>query len=364
MAIQDALKSWFLRNVIKPRTEELDTPGFVATRVGGKGTELREVFLPESLLVQIEDNVLEQFSEGDERLYAIGKRFGWRYASIGDFPQTGNVSEHEFTKFFDFFMKYIEIIYASNLSYTLDTFARTFEMEAENYSVCRKNGRGQLLTTGAVAGVVAYLFEDKTMEAVQPECQGRGDKQCEVYCGRPEDIEEEYCVTQLSEEELSSRYRKVNEIQQIKHGDSSIKDLMDKGFFDYNKGIMSHEGERYVPAEASLIYLLETQVDADQESVLFESAYSVGKSIGEGKELSFINDYLPALGWGGVKPVGEGEKVHVSHYPWTKYAEETTFAIFRGFISGIISGIRDKEIRYEEYETNLTSEGLGLILRS
>jgi hypothetical protein len=35
--------------------EDLDHPGFVMTKVGGSGTNLREVFLPESLISNIED---------------------------------------------------------------------------------------------------------------------------------------------------------------------------------------------------------------------------------------------------------------------------------------------------------------------
>lgn len=361
MVIQDALKSWFLRNVIKPRTEEMDTPGFVVTRVGGKSIELREVFFPESLIIQIEDTLVDSQNNGAEKLYSIGKRFGWRYASIADFPQI-NSSKNQFKQFFDFFMKYIEIIYANKITYTVNPPSKDFEMMAENYSVCRKNGKGYLLTTGAISGVMAYLFEDKSVEAVQPHCQGQGGDNCKIRCGTSKNIESVFKMEKLPKEDLSSKHRSLNKIREVKHANNSLEDLMDKGFFDYKKGILSYNGERYVPSEVSLLYLLETMTQPIYENELFDTAFEVGQTLGQGKKLSFVSDYLPALGWGDVKPVNNGEKIYVYHYPWTQYAEETDFPIFRGLVSGIISGIKNEEIRYENYETKLSGNGFNLIL--
>ena len=74
--VKDKVVEWFIRNILLPRNELIDNPGFIINKVTKEGGEvyLRDVFMPEQLFVKIEDRVTEQYGdEGAEALYSVGK---------------------------------------------------------------------------------------------------------------------------------------------------------------------------------------------------------------------------------------------------------------------------------------------------
>jgi len=109
MAIKDRVASWFIRNIIIPKTEIIDKPGFIVCKTSPeKDTALRELFLPETLFADLETQVARALPHGKELLYSIGKRFGYSYASMSSFPRIDKVSKRDFLKFSYFLVRYIE----------------------------------------------------------------------------------------------------------------------------------------------------------------------------------------------------------------------------------------------------------------
>ena len=47
MTMKGKISSWFLKNIVRPKMEKMNAPGFVVAKIDGK-SELREVFLPEN----------------------------------------------------------------------------------------------------------------------------------------------------------------------------------------------------------------------------------------------------------------------------------------------------------------------------
>lgn len=368
MVIKDKFTSWFLKNIVKPRRQEIDKPGFITIKISDENTRRRDIFIPEDLLADIEDKIEEEFGDkGKSELYKSGKQFGWRYAQIGDFPTKNEVNDEKITRFVDFFVKFIEILYASRIEYELDIEEETFGMEMEEYTVCRHNGKGYLLTTGAVAGVVSYVFSNEDIEAVQPRCQGRGDTMCDVTCADISQLPEDSMTAPVRDDlGLESKYKTVNEVRKTEYAENSLQDLLNRSFFEYEQGILSYEGERYARVEASIIYfidMLASEVEADTE-IIFDAAFEHGKKIGaETEDIGFISDFLPALGWGDVRPIDEGT-INIYAYPWTRFAEESDFTLFRGLVSGIMSGITGETIVFEKDRTSLSQDGFNVVLEA
>lgn len=356
MVIKDRFSSWFMRRIIKNKVEEME-PGFVVTNVG-ENLSLREVFLPEEFLVKVENELDSQ------ELYEIGKNFGWRYASISSFPQIEEDGKTEVAEFLEFFMAYIEYIYASSIEYEMDLESKVLEILAQDYVVCRKNGEGHILSQGAVAGCIGYMMQDKSIEAVKSSCQGRGDEKCKVIAKPSSQIDHEVYSSKLyASKDLSAKYEIINKVtfKDIK-ADDSIKDFIDKAVFEYHKGSLNFRDNRLILVESSLIYLLENKVE---DEALYDISFDCGRNLAQGEDsIEFVKDFVSALGWGDLRTL-EDESALVFHkFPWTSLASDSDFPIVRGLMSGFMSSIRNKDTRFREYEVQESKRGFDLFLYS
>ena len=93
MPVKDKIVSWWIQNVILPKREIIDKPGFVVTTFteGTKIIYLRDFFLPEQLFELIENNIVRSYgNQGKQALYSAGKKFGHLFASLSDFPSIQN----------------------------------------------------------------------------------------------------------------------------------------------------------------------------------------------------------------------------------------------------------------------------------
>ena len=102
MAMKDKLVTWFIQKVIIPRQEIIDKPGFIITQFSDKGRNvfLRELFLPESLIANLEKKIVKKYGlRGKKALYSAGKMFGCSYAARSFFPQKTSVSRKEFENY-------------------------------------------------------------------------------------------------------------------------------------------------------------------------------------------------------------------------------------------------------------------------
>jgi hypothetical protein len=89
---------------------------------------------------------------------------------------------------------------------------------------------------------------------------------------------------------------------------------------------------------------------------LFDSGFQVGKEIAEEENdrtmNKFIVEYLSATGWGDtkIKQKDGNYQVHSLMFPWTKFSSDTSFPIFRGIVSGMMSQFEQREIKLTHVE--------------
>jgi predicted hydrocarbon binding protein len=368
--------SWFIRNIVIPKTEIIDKPGFIVLRLSDKGKEtyLRELFFPEPLLIQIEDQISKKYGKsGASALYSAGKRFGFRYASTSGYPLKENKSKKELEAFINIFLMYTATTFAHKIDHQIDFEKGIYKMFMDGYIVCNKNGKGFILTSGGTAGVWAYMAKNPNMEAVQTRCQGLGDKRCIVISAPPNELKD-YSKNILIERdlsglELSDRYKKINLIRPAQHASLSLKNLLDSRFFLHDSGFIQRKNLRYALCESSLIYLIEEElvkkIGAGEK--LFQISKEFGKSVAKletpGKVSKFLTDYLSSLGWGDIHMVADKKiKVICSYFPWSEFSENSTHIIYRGMVSGLLSQFFKREIDFREFKTHLSKNGMDLTI--
>ncbi len=377
MVVKDKIVTWFIRNVIIPKNEVINHPGFIVLKISMEKeiTNLREIFLPEIVISELEKLIVEKYKErGKQVLYSAGKKFGYRYALISNYPSTENQKEHK--EFSYFLVRYLEAIYASKVDYKLDYKIRKFELEAKDWIVCHENGLGYVLSNGVGAGMLSYAFRDTAIEGVQTKCQGRGDDRCEIVCA-PEKYFMDNKIKFLRERDLSNleilqkEYNSINEIRPVQFATNSFEKLLDSGFLKQKGGVITAKEGRYMLLEASLMYLLERELKKLKGGldVLWDVSAEFGKKLAEisGKDdpAAIIMDLFPALGFGDiyVEKLGESKyRIFVNYFPWTKWADDVDFTMFRGMLSGVISGSLGKKVGLKKVEKDLSNGYLALVI--
>lgn len=356
----DRILSWFLRKAIIPRTIRFDIPGFIVERVEAEN-DIRNVLLPEALIGDIERKIVAKAGqEGAQRLYSVGKRFGYRHALISRLPVWKDQSVFEKRKLLaaaHFVIKYVGSVYSSNIREVIDLEGKKLTIRANNFVVCRHNGLGLLLTSGGVAGIWAYAMNDYTVEGVQTACEGRGDGHCEVVCGPGTALKKEdpkvYHERRLRNLGMDQRYPDFNRPRKLEYAATSVQDMINLGVFGYHGGVLSLGKERHFVCGASLVYMLEEEFGRDRGlgRVLREAAYEQGRRIGTaagGRDYRrFVPEYLAACGWGDTLiSAGARLKLRVNFFPWTKWADIATFAMFTGLVEGMLSEMCQKRTKF------------------
>ena len=67
MPVKDKVVTWWIQNVILPKREIIDKPGFIITTFTEQKqtTYLRDIFLSEQLFELIEKRIVEQYESGN-----------------------------------------------------------------------------------------------------------------------------------------------------------------------------------------------------------------------------------------------------------------------------------------------------------
>ncbi len=372
--MKDVVVSWFLRNIILPKIEDINNPGFIILKLSGEKREtyLREVMFPEQLLTTIEKSVVAKYgAAGGQAMYSAGKKFGWEYASTSNFNRISESSVKELESFSYNLVRYIECSFASKLTHKLDLKNKLFRILMKDFVICSKDGFGYLMSSGGISGIWAFMMHDKSVEGIEPKCQGRGDRMCEVICAplkvlRGMGLKPKFVETDLQERKITKEYLSFNKIRTASYATKSMKDMVASGMFEHAHGIMNFRKERYFLLESSCIYLLEKELCKLKggDGLMYKLAFDFGKSLVTGPQTpAFITDYMSALGWGDVyASVKDGHYRVVSlHYPWTEYAADSNFIIFRGLVSGMLSKITGKQVDLKEVQSSLTSGSLDII---
>jgi len=360
MSMKDKMLWWFVKNIIMPRNEIIDIPGFIVLRISDKTRKvnLREILLPENLISEFEKNIIKKYGFfGKQLLYSIGKKFGYRFALVSNYPKVNN--EDAFSHFSYFLVRYLESIYAKKLEHFIDFKDKIFTIKAKNWIVCSKNGLGYMLFDGVGAGMLSYAFNDVSMEGVQIKCQGRGDENCELVCAPPEYFRNKK-IQFLMEKECSNfefnafKYNKINAIRNVHYASNSFRKIIDAGFVKYSEGTINIKDERLLLIEASIMYILENDLKKVKKGldvlwdVSFEWGVKFAEKAGKQDPAKFIMDFFPALGFGDIYVTKRPWKVFVNYFPWTELAEGCDLVMFRGMLSGIISGMEGRKVELKK----------------
>ncbi|NYZ79329.1 hypothetical protein H0N99_04240 [Candidatus Micrarchaeota archaeon] len=379
--MKDEIAKWLVRNLLMRNQVRLDVPGFITEEFTDKGRKLRirNILLPETFISDLEKKIDPSLS------YKIGKQFGYSYTKLLGSPQITSTNSTVFTSFLYFMVRYMESVFASEISHSLDSQNRIFSLKMKDYIVCSKNGLGHLITEGGAAGIFSYLFDDIDVEAVQTQCQGRGDVECSLVVSSKEQLEKMglkplphlEIKTDLIEKDsdYGTEYERMNMLHPLKWGKNSFKNLWDSGFFSFEHGKMEYKKERFFICEASLLYIIEnelSQYDSKNQnglSVLWDVSFEYGEHLGKlsldmKDGCKFITDFFPALGYGDVmasKSKGKYEVI-INYFPWLPLARNINFVSIRGMFSGILTTFENKKIELQKIEKEERNGYLTLIL--
>jgi|WetSurMetagenome_2_1015567.scaffolds.fasta_scaffold16753_5 hypothetical protein len=349
--VKDEIVSWFIRNLLLPKMEVIDKPGFIITSSGN--IQLREILIPETLIIKLEQDIVKTFGEeGKQALYSAGKKFGYAYASIANFPTVQNTSAEKFKEFAYFLVRWVGTTYSRDIKQNIDIKSKIFELEMHDYIVCSKNGLGNIMSEGGVSGIWAYVICDRTVEGAQISCEGRGDECCRLISAPPEFLKakgaKHYTEQNLISTKCSYEYKERNQIRDTNYCKDSLRTLINVGMFKYEHAMVEFKGERHFLIEASLVYILENELKKlpNGEHILFQTAFDYGKSLGkrikQEHSVRFMMDYLSVTGWGDILVIKN--KVLSIYHPWLELSRTSNYTFFRGLASGLLSGLQDRDI--------------------
>lgn len=366
--IKDKIFAWYISNILLNKKELIDTKGFLITKFSKAdiSISLRELFLPENIFVEFEKKINEKIS------YAIGKKFGYYYSQSSFFPTLREEHENKISEFVDILIKYMEAIYADSIIHKIDYDKKIFSVKMKDYVICRKNGLGYLFSIGAIVGTWAWATTDKTVEAIQTKCQGRGDEECEVIAAPYKTLVnmgyKPIKCTDIEKIELGKGYEEFNKVRPTNWSKNSLKDLIDSGFFNYTHGQVTYKNERFFLCESSFMYILEKELKKVENGlkILWDVSFDFGKRLTEisGKQdpCNFITDFFPALGFGDILVVTKKGKYEIiaNYFPWMEMYKEIDFIMFRGILSGVISGFTGKKVELNKIDKDISAGYLSL----
>ena len=322
MHLTDNLYSMYIRHILLPKMEDFSTAGYVFTKLTRDSKEimLRDVFVPEEWVSELEIKTIEKYGiEGRKLLYTIGKNGGYTYARLSGIETIMTKPDRkEFEEYLRLLLLLIAGTYGAELDYELNLEMKTVRQSYSRFVVCEKNGIGEIVIAGSATGIGAWMIQDTTMEGVQTECIGRGDRQCTVLLGPPEVIESKgyipFRVPQLMKIDLTREYLTFNMPQPTVHARKSLEDLINYKVVEFKDGKITFHNKRYFEWDSHYIYFLEYLYN-DQE-MLFELTKQYYKKVGEEivnlLKKDYISDNLCAMGWGDIL-IYSGPKIHVKH---------------------------------------------------
>jgi len=364
MPVKDRIVTWFIKNIVVPRREIIDKPGFIVNTFSDKHqtTYLRELFLPEQLFEFIENKIVQHYGEeGKKTLYSAGKKFGYLYSSMSNFPTILKTSKEEMLDFSYLLVRFVECTFSRGAKHEINLEEKLFNISLKDYVICRHNGLGFFMADGGIAGIWSYLMQDKSIEGIQLECQGRGNDRCFITCAPEQKIKEKTDVFFQEKDVLEYKFDKVykamNEIRETTYSHNSLKQLLNAGFFSYSEGDLSFKAMRFFSCESHALYVLEEEIAKlpNGDQLLFDASFEYGqllqKLYGFDDYQRFITDFFPALGFGDIRVLrSDNPSVEVINYPWSVFSDQSQFIIFRGILSGFISSSIGKKIEFKNFQ--------------
>ncbi|VVC03633.1 Uncharacterised protein [Candidatus Burarchaeum australiense] len=372
MEIKDKVVSFYIKKYLIPRSQIIDQPGFITFNLMGKTPVFaRQIIMPEVFFNELEHSASLQGSTGKQRLYAVGKKFGYRFALMGNFYARGQIPDTKLIEHLNVVNKFIEGTYASEISARVDLKGPVITYKIKNFVVISNIGFGYFLPLGAAAGLLSRIFNDSTINGRVIKSARQGSEL--LYA--PYDLLKKRGVAEFEENDLSdleveADYRTFNSLQKLTKINYSFKNMIDAGLLSYNQGIIRGGEYRYFILEVSALYLLEKELEKNKKmsEALYAAAYKAGVGLIRIKENMILEDaanILTAFGFGEVSILSKKNcyEVEITGYPWTKYYKQTTYPIIRGLVSGFLSELLKKKIEFRTVETDVSENRLSILLQ-
>ncbi len=379
MPIKDSFVGMYIKRFVIPGALVFDKPGFVDFKISGKTSiYARQIFYPEDFFVEFENKIIDCFGlAGRKKLYSIGKKFGYRFAQAGKFE---HIKDHPGDKIKDWVFiesKFVEGTYASSIENETNPLIPKTDYSLKRFTILEKTGFDYIFATGGTAGLMAWVFQDESVEVVQSKVKlVDGFYESTVTAAPYNYLKENYPSSELfSETNLAGLeedfqgYIKFN-AQTETSCNKSFQTYLDFGFFKYEKGIVKFNEHRFFLFELSGTYLLELELKKESDKrylgILFDTAFNTGLNIMScfGKNPKDAFDVLSALGWGEVmlfSSNSEEVKIIVNHFPWSRWYKEMDFTIICGFLSGLMTKIMGKKIIFKKSAVDLSKGHLSLL---
>jgi hypothetical protein len=379
MPIKDSFVGIYLKRFVIPGALVFNKPGFLDFKISGKtNIYARQIFYPEDFFVDFESKFVEKFGNiGRQKLYSIGKKFGYRFAQSGKFE---NIKDNPGDKIKDWVYitsKFVEGTYASSIGHITDVSIPKTDYTLKQFTILEKLGYEYIFSTGGTAGMMAWMFQDPTVEVVLHDLKNvNGNYEAVVTAAPYGYLEKNYSSQELFKEtqldglqEDFQDYIKFN-AQAITSCDKSFQTYLDFNFFSYQSGIVKYKDKRFFLFEVSGTYLVELELKKENKQeyldLLFDSAFNTGKeTLAQfGKNQKDVFDVLSALGWGEVVTFTSTSteiKVLINHFPWSKWYKDIDYVIMRGFLSGILTQLTGKKVIFEKPSVDLTRGYLSLL---
>ncbi len=368
--VKDKLASWYVQKFVISKSQVFDFPGFVQFKITGTTNSYsRQIILPENFFVETENELCLFGETGKKLLYSLGKKFGYRFATVGNLKSFDNLNSIEFKEYVYLVTRFVEGTYSSGITYELDIVNKKILFRLNDFVICSKSGKGYFLSAGGIAGIWAKLLGNINVEAVHSECQGRGAKNCVVEAAPKEVLtkfgSELIVETDLIDLGLSKEYFEINSPKKIINSSKSFQFFLDSKLFSYEKGMMKHNGQRYFIIESSILHLMEIIFSKNLQSndAFAKVSFKTGSDFFSNRDnLSFLVDVFSAFGFGDMYVVKKGESflVNVDYVPWTHFCKDLKHIFFANFISGALSKIKGTPINLKLTFSGFNGKGYTL----
>ncbi len=366
--ITDTVLVWYIKNILMPNLIIIDKPGFFIAKFSSKNKVAyrRQLFMSEDILSGMEKKLINKYDrKAKQVLYSAGKKFGYHYANLSNFPKKSEANEKEIKEFINKFLLFLQAMWADKVEITnLDIKNDIFEVELDNYVVFRKDGFGYSNLDGAASGFWAFISENKNVDGLRLEKDKNKLMLTMAPHARKHNIEyfNEPDLKQIAEK----NYEIINALRPTNFAKVSMKELIDSRIFNYDKRTVEYNGLRFFPCEATLLFTLETELKKLKEGnkALYEAAFEVGFKIAskpDNLNEQFISDFLGAQGWGDIQ-LKNTESATILHYPWSGLNTTASYDMIKGIVSGMVSKLNGREIHFKKHSAKLQLDTFKLLI--
>lgn len=325
--------------------------------------------MPEDFFINLEMSMTKKGEKAQNLLYSAGKKFGYRFSLLGGFSNCSDKKGSELINYINIINKFIEGTYAEKIEFDTNPDTKISRYLMENPVVVNKLGYGYFMPLGAAAGLMAYIFQDNSIEGILENFDLHSKKGTLLYA--PADYltkqnKKFFRERNLSDTNPSTDYINLNRSAPLNHSNYSLKTLLDSKVFIFNNGVITNNGERYFIIEVSAIYILEKELGeyvGDIYGAAFKAGYDMLKNI-EKLSIKTIMDYLSAFGWGDIIIIKENNKyrVNITHFPYMKLYNEINYSIFSGVLSGMLYAVTKEKIKFSKVQKSIMDGNLSISL--